>query len=192
MASAITHFSVAAALTIPAAASPALRMVLPRWGIPVSCGILAAAPDLDTFTMRALDIPYGSFFGHRGFFHSPIFLILASGLLAMVVVRRQKPSTWACLTAIWAGSAITHPLLDMMTDGGSGVMLLFPFSESRLFFAWRPIHVSPLDITSFFNRAGYILASELPFCLAAIAIGLAGAIPAFVREKRAGHTRAQL
>ena len=157
MASAITHFIVAASLAIPA---------LPRWRIPLSCGLIAVAPDFDTFAMRAFDIPYGSFFGHRGFFHSPFFLILFCALLAAMVARRH-------LTWIWAGAAITHPLLDMLTDGGAGVMLLFPFSQSRLFFPWRPIHVSPLDIASFFSRAGGILLSELPFCLAAVVIGLA-------------------
>lgn len=173
MASAITHFIVGAALALPAAESPVMRKVLPGWQIPVSCGLLAAAPDLDTFAMRAFEIPYGSFFGHRGFFHSPFFLILFSAFLAAVVARRQTRSTWLWLTLLWAGASITHPLLDMLTDGGAGVMLLYPFSEARVFFPWQPIHVSPLDISSFFRRAGDILLSELPFCAAAVAIGLA-------------------
>ena len=53
-------------------------------------------------------------------------------------------------------------------------MLLLPFSTARLFFPWRPIHVSPLGIAAFFHRAGYILRSEFPFCMTAIAIGAAG------------------
>ncbi len=77
------------------------------------------------------------------------------------------------LAAVWAGAAITHPLLDMLTDGGSGVMVLFPFSTERFFFPWRPIRVSPLSIAHFFDRAGEILWSELPFCAAAIVLGLA-------------------
>lgn len=177
MASAISHFIVAAALSLPTAESPILRRVLPTWGIPLSCGLLAVAPDADTFAMRAFGIPYGSFFGHRGFFHSPFFLILFSALLAAIVARRARSSwgrsTWIWLTLLWAGAAITHPLLDMLTDGGAGVMLLFPFSDARFFFPWRPIQVSPLDISSFFSRAGDILLSELPFCAGAIAIGLA-------------------
>lgn len=174
MASLITHFVVGAALAIPAAESGILRTVLPRWGIPVSCGLMAVAPDFDAIAMRALDIPYGSFWGHRGFFHSPFFLILLAALLAATIARRRTVKARIALTAIWAGAAITHPLLDMLTDGGSGVMLLFPFSTNRLFFAWRPIHVSPLDLTAFFSRAGGILLSELPFCAAAVAIGAAG------------------
>src|ERR1039458_2624340 len=76
MASAIAHFIVGAALALPAIESRTIREVLPRWAIPISCGALAVAPDLDTIAMRAFGIPYGSFFGHRGFFHSPFFLIL--------------------------------------------------------------------------------------------------------------------
>jgi inner membrane protein len=62
----------------------------------------------------------------------------------------------------------------MLTDGGAGVMLFFPFSESRLFFPWRPILVSPLNISQFFAVAGHVLRSELPFCVAAAAIGMFG------------------
>src|SRR6266513_551932 len=105
MASAITHFIVGAALALPALESRTIRSVMPRWAIPVSSGLLAVAPDLDTFAMRALKIPYSSFIGHRGFFHSPFFLILFSVLLASRLV-------WLAL--LWAGCAVTHPLLDSM------------------------------------------------------------------------------
>src|SRR5882724_2736620 len=169
MASAITHFIVGAALALPSIKAVSMRGVMPRWAIPVSAGLLAVAPDLDTFAMRAFQIPYRSFFGHRGFFHSPFFLILFSALLASIVARRRW---WLAL--VWSGCAVTHPLLDALTDGGSGVMLLFPFSEARLFFPWTPIHVSPLGILEFFDRAGYILSSEAPFCAAAITAGIVG------------------
>jgi inner membrane protein len=174
MASAITHFIVGTALALPALKSTAIREAIPPWAIPVSSGLLAVAPDFDTFAMRAFDIPYGSFFSHRGFFHSQFFLILFSAALAALVAGRHSWRAVTALTLLWASCAVTHPLLDALTDGGSGVMLLFPFSEARLFFAWRPIHVSPLSIARFFMKAGYILRSELPFCIAAIAIGVAG------------------
>ena len=135
--------------------------------------MLAVAPDFDTFVMRAFDIPYDSFFGHRGFFHSPFFLVAFSGALAATVARRHSRQAIAYLALTWAICAITHPLLDALTDGGSGVMLLFPVSEARLFFPWRPIHVSPISISRFFTKAGYIPRSELPFCIAAMAIGMA-------------------
>lgn len=173
MASAIAHFIVAGALALPASESQTLRLALPLWGIPVSCGLFAVFPDFDAITMRAFDIPYRSFFGHRGFFHSPFFLILIAALAATLVARRYGPAVVLALAAIWACAAITHPLLDMLTDGGAGVMLLFPFSSERLFFPWRPIHVSPLEVSRFASVAGYVLRSELPFCLAAAVAGIA-------------------
>lgn len=174
MASAITHFIVGAALAMPAIQSPAIREVLPRWAVPVSCGVLAAAPDLDVLAMLAFGIPSGGFFAHRGFFHSPFFLVLLAGSLAAIVAGRRSPRAALWLGLLWAGCAITHPLLDALTDGGSGVMLLFPFSSDRLFFPWRPIHVSPFSVVRFFSRAGYILRSEIPFWAGAGVGGAAG------------------
>jgi inner membrane protein len=163
MASAITHFTVGAALALPAR----FGGVLPRWAVPVTGGLLAAAPDLDTPLMFALDIPRASLFSHRGFFHSPFFLALFCSLLAVLVAGRA----WLPLAALWTACAVTHPLLDMLTDGGSGVMLLYPVWEARLFFPWRPIRVSPLTISRFFDRAGPILWSEAPFDAVAVFLG---------------------
>jgi inner membrane protein len=174
MASAITHFIVGAALALPALESPVIRSVMPGWAIPVSAGMFAVAPDFDTFVMLAFGVPYDSFIGHRGFFHSPFFLLLLAASLAAMATRRHPRPAAVWLAMMWAGCAITHPLLDAMTDGGLGVMLLFPFSEARLFFSWRPIHVSPLSMVRFFDNAGYILWSELPFCIAALVRGISG------------------
>lgn len=164
MASAITHFVVGASIGLPA--------VVPErgWWIPITCGLFGAAPDLDMYAMFAFDIPRGSIFSHRGFFHSPFFLALAAFTIAWLVMKKRG---WIALGALWTCAAVTHPLLDMLTDGGSGVMLLYPFSTERLFFPWRPIRVSPLGIARFFERAGEILFSEFPFNLAAVAAGLA-------------------
>jgi len=158
----------------PVMPRPVIRPVIPRWALPVTAGLWAAAPDLDTWLMFGLGLPRGSIFSHRGFFHSPFFLILAATLLAAAVAARLGRRTVAWLALMWAVSAVTHPLLDMLTDGGSGVMVLFPFSTGRYFFPWRPIRVSPLTIARFFDRAGPILWSELPFCAAALAVGIAG------------------
>jgi inner membrane protein len=173
VASAITHFIVGGALALPVLGSHAVRQVLPAWAIPVIAGLAGVAPDFDTWIVRPFDVPRGSLFAHRGFFHSPAFLTAFFSLLAIAVARGHSWRTAALLGAIWSGAAITHPLLDMLTTGG-GIMLLYPFSTERLFFPWRPIRVSPLSISRFFSRAGPILLSELPFCAAALAIGLAG------------------
>ena len=93
--------------------------------------------------------------------------------VAVLVAGRMGWRAAGCLAVLWAGAAITHPLLDMLTDGGRGVMLLFPISAERLFFPWRPIRVSPLSVIRFFDSPGPILWSELPFCAAAVLVGMA-------------------
>jgi inner membrane protein len=173
MASAITHFVVGASLALPALRSKPIRRVLTGWAIPVSAGLLAVTPDLDTYLARALGASRGSLLAHRGLFHSAAFLVLASALLAAFAAGRQ-PRSWMSLTCLWTCCAMTHPLLDMLTDGGAGVMLLYPLTAHRYFFPWRPMHVSPLGIVQFFGRAGYILKSEAPFCAAALVIGVFG------------------
>jgi inner membrane protein len=171
MASPFTHFVVGAALALPAVRFARLRGVLPPWAFPVIAGLLAVSPDIDVLWYRGF--PYDSALGHRGFSHAPFTLFVLASALATVVAQTFRRGA-AQLTLIWAASALTHPLLDMLTDGGSPVMVLFPFSLERLFFSWRPIHVSPLSALRFFSGAGYILKPELPFCLAAVAIGVTG------------------
>ncbi|HUE21013.1 MAG TPA: metal-dependent hydrolase [Bryobacteraceae bacterium] len=184
MPSVITHFIVGAALALPAIESRTIREVLPRWAIPFSSGILAVVPDFDVFGRRAFGIANGSFFSHRGFFHSQFFLILLAGSLAAVLAGRRSPRAALWLGLLWAGCAVTHPLLDALTDGGSGVMLLFPFSTKRLFFPWRPIHVSPLGLSRLFGKAGYLLRWEMPVCIAAMTVGAAGWWTARAWERR--------
>lgn len=149
MASLPTHFVVGAAIST-------------RRSWIVTSGLFAILPDFDTLLMQMFGIPYGSFLGHRGFFHSPFFLCA----LAFLCARRLSPGL------MWAAAAISHPLLDAMTDGGLGIMLLFPLSTERYFLPWRPIHVSPLGIAAFFEAPGHILLSELPFCAAAALAGI--------------------
>ena len=173
MASAITHFIVGASVALPLMDAVPLRATLPRWAIPVTAGLFGVLPDLDTYAMFAFGIPRGSLFSHRGVFHSPFFLALLAFAIAGIAARGRS---WAALGLLWTCGAITHPLLDMLTDGGSGVMLLFPLSSERLFFPWRPIRVSPLGIVRFFDRAGEILASEFPFDAAAVIAGTAARI----------------
>lgn len=176
MASAITHFVVGASVGLPAIRSRWIRRALPAWAIPVTAGLLAVAPDLDTYAMFAFHIQRSSLFSHRGIFHSPFFLVLLCVLLAEVTARRYCWPVAASLAALWSVAAITHPVLDMLTDGGTGVALLYPYSADRLFFPWRPIHVSPLGIAQFFRGAGYILRSELPFDAIAAALGFGALI----------------
>lgn len=128
------HFLVGATLALPAVKSRELRKVLPAWTIPISSGILATVPDLDLAWKHIFGQVHANIAGHRGLFHSPFFLILASGVLAAIVAWHHSRKAFAGLWLLWAVCMITHPLLDALTTGGSGVMLLLPFTRAISFF----------------------------------------------------------
>jgi inner membrane protein len=112
-------------------------------------GLCACAPDLDVLAFR-FGVPYGSQWGHRGWTHSIVFAA-AFGLLVAALFRR--PGFWP-LAAWLALATLSHPLLDMLTNGGRGVALWWPFDARRLFFPWQPIEVSPLGAAAFFGEWG--------------------------------------
>ena len=131
----------------------------------VAGAILTALPDVDVIAFR-LGIPYGSTFGHRGFTHSIIFAALASIIAALIVRgdRRTCVFLFAC--------ALSHGLLDAMTNGGRGIAFFSPFSNERYFLPWRPIQVSPIGAVD-----ARVLVSELRWVwLPAMAIAAAASI----------------
>jgi inner membrane protein len=59
-------------------------------------------------------------------------------------------------------STLSHGILDALTSGGLGVAFFAPFDNSRYFFPWRPIRVSPISVSGFFSSRGLqVLRSEL-------------------------------
>ena len=60
-------------------------------------------------------------------------------------------------------SAITasHGVLDALTNGGHGVAFFSPFVNTRYFFPWRPLGVSPMGISLFSDRGIQVVLSEL-------------------------------
>jgi inner membrane protein len=135
-------------------------------------------PDLDVLAFR-FGIPYASPLGHRGFTHSILFAVLWSLLLTYLLHRRQalvlRGSTQR-LSRVFAFvllflATMSHGLLDACTNGGLGVGFFIPFENSRYFFPWRPIAVSPIGVTNFFDsRAWSVILSE------ALWIGLPGLV----------------
>ena len=188
MASSSAHFIVGAALALPALKSRQLTDLLPGWTIPITAGLLAVIPDFDLAGRRLFGIRSPSVFSHRGFFHSPFFLVLFAGAIALIVARSAPRKTFLCLWLVWTGCVITHPLLDALTDGGRGVMLLIPFSRARLYFPWHQIH-TPDKSVHLFARALLVRATEIPFCAAAIAAGISGLL--FWKLNRVQRTRPQ-
>ena len=118
------------------------KMPVRLWVLSVVCAVL---PDVDVWAF-SLGIPYGHFFGHRGFFHSPFFAACSSFILLCLVMwevklfSKQWWKYWIYLFIL----AASHGLLDACTNGGLGVALLSPFSNTRYFFPWTPIQVSAI------------------------------------------------
>jgi inner membrane protein len=56
---------------------------------------------------------------------------------------------------------ISHGCLDALTDGGLGVAFFAPLDQTRYFFPWRPIEVSPIGLDFFSARGLTVIESEL-------------------------------
>ena len=157
MASAFGHVAVAYAMgkTLnPARASTRF------WVWTVLCCVL---PDADVVGL-VLGIPYEHLLGHRGVTHSIAFAML----VGIVVPKLAVPAVpgWGILygkMAMYFGLVtLSHGFLDAFTDGGLGIAFFAPFDETRYFFPWRPITVSPIGLAEFFSSWGVgVLISEL-------------------------------
>ena len=157
MPSVITHLVIAVAAGKAFAPS-----VVPRrfWFLSIICSVI---PDADVIGFL-FDIPYSHFFGHRGFFHSPFFGFLLSLFIVSVFFRNEKRFAklwWFYVTYFFVLSA-SHGLLDAFTNGGLGIALLSPFDDTRYFFPWSPIMVSPIGVKAFVSKWGLmVIKSEL-------------------------------
>jgi len=146
------------------------RAISPRL---LAAGAVAAMlPDADVLAFK-FGIAYADAFGHRGATHS-IALALALAALAACAWRLLRTTPGRAFVFVGL-AALSHPLLDALTDGGLGVALAWPFSADRFFFPSRPVEVSPIGARFFSARGLDVLASEacwvwLPCALAALAI----------------------
>ncbi len=148
-------------LTHPA---PALCLGYVLGGSVVSTHLLLAGvlctllPDLDVAGFN-FGIKYADALGHRGLSHSLLFALTIGALawLAAPLLRARRG-----LAFLFCGGAVlSHIALDALTNGGLGVAVLWPFSDQRYFFPWRPIVVSPFSISRFFSDWGKrVLISE--------------------------------
>jgi len=127
------------------------------------CIISSTLSDIDGLAF-ALGIPYNSFFGHRGFFHSITFALILSLLIMHICFPYIKPFTgmWFYYETIFFMLSVSHGILDAMTEGGKGVAFFSPFSQKRYLFPWKPMIACPLTIGDFFSEWGKIaVKSEL-------------------------------
>ena len=124
-------------------------------------GGCAMMPDSDVIFAALTGAPRGSMFAHRGFTHSIFFAASFGAIVAFFAARFLKTNvSFLKLFVLFALATFTHPLLDMLTDGGSGVALLAPFSNERFFFPFRPVEVSPIGFGFFTERGWTVIQSE--------------------------------
>ncbi len=127
----------------------------------VLTAVCAMIPDADVLAY-SFGAARGGMFSHRGFTHSIIFAILFGSLAAFIARRFLKaPFSFAKLAVFFSLATLSHPLLDMLTNGGSGVALLAPVSSARFAFPWRPIEVSPIGMRFFSDRGLVVILSEI-------------------------------
>jgi inner membrane protein len=80
-------------------------------------------------------------------------------LLAFPRVR-QKWTRFLLFSYFFAVTA-SHGVLDAMTDGGLGIAFFAPFDNTRYFFPFRPIKVSPIGLAFLSARGLDVVWSEL-------------------------------
>lgn len=131
----------------------------PVWVLGAACSIL---PDADVIGV-AFGIPFRSVLGHRGLSHSLPFAVVVAALVVALGVRKTPDgvSRWRLGLYFFLATA-SHGVLDALTNGGPGIAFFAPFDETRYFFPFRPVVVSPLGIRPFFSEWGLrVLGSEL-------------------------------
>ena len=122
----------------------------------MACAIL---PDADLIS-RWFDIPHTADLGHRGATHTILFALLMGALGAGGAASFRTSRAWAAGFLFLA--TLSHPLADMLTDGGKGIMLFWPLSDKRFRWLVHPVDVSPIGVRSLINGTlDDILLSEL-------------------------------
>ena len=129
------------------------------WAVGAVCSML---PDIDVVGFR-FGIHYGDFWGHRGVTHSIAFAAVLAGTIVILAFPSGVSNLSRLLLWIYLFLATaSHGFLDAMTDGGLGVAFFAPFDNTRYFFPWTPIRVSPIGISRFFSARGLaVVRSEL-------------------------------
>tara|TARA_B110000091_G_scaffold214438_1_gene267882 strand:+ start:4485 stop:5027 length:543 start_codon:yes stop_codon:yes gene_type:complete len=141
------------------------------WKLIILAVVAAIIPDADVIGFQ-FGISYGGFWGHRGVTHSFLFAFFFAILVTFLFYRKQFLTKKGILLILFFFlCTASHSILDAMTTGGYGVAFFSPFNDTRYFFPWRPIKVSPLGILRFFSERGLqVIRSEIGW------IGLPGIV----------------
>jgi len=100
-------------------------------------------PDADIVS-RYFGVPHTADFGHRGATHTLAFALFIAAL-ALAAPRQSRNNALRVFTFILI-STLSHPLADMMNDGGKGIMLLWPLDHDRFKFLLHPVKVSAVGL----------------------------------------------
>jgi inner membrane protein len=108
--------------------------------------VLSMLPDADAISFN-FGIQYEDEWGHRGATHSLAFS-LALGLVIGILAQRFR--LHGMRTGLLASAVLlSHAVLDMLTNGGLGCALFWPFDPTRYFAPWNPIPVAPIGLYYF-------------------------------------------
>lgn|SRR5262249_51654628 len=124
--------------------------------------ILSVLPDVDGLFYTT--IPYGHLFGHRGLTHSLLFAVVAGLATALIFLQTKwrDEHSFGALALFFTMVTASHGFFDAMTNGGLGVAFLAPFDNTRYFFPFRPIPVSPMTVRGLLSERGlYVMQVEL-------------------------------
>jgi inner membrane protein len=99
--------------------------------------------------------------GHRGLSHSLAFALVLGCIVTFLAFRRL-PERWTRFLLISYFFVVTasHGALDAMTNGGLGIAFFAPFDNTRYFFPFRPVKVSPIGLSFFSARGLDVIWSE--------------------------------
>ena len=155
---------------VPLAAAVAMGRTRISMPVIVTAMVLAMVPDADVLGFK-LGVKYADTWGHRGATHSIIF----AAFVAAIVTAAVHPVRWRLVWPYLFAAMASHGLRDMMTNGGLGAAILWPFSNERYFATVQPIRVSPIGAAFFSDRARVVMLSELRMIwVPAIITGLSG------------------
>jgi inner membrane protein len=101
---------------------------------------LATLPDADVVLVSLGASELGPL-GHRGAMHS-FGMAIAVGAACAIAARRWR---WPVVRTAVAGAAAiaSHTVLDLLGNGGKSLTLLWPLSDARYHFWWRPLPDAP-------------------------------------------------
>jgi len=146
MTTVVTHALVGIAISRSITADASNQNRRPH-DIDIMAAIFAMLPDIDVLSFR-LGISYGDPLGHRGLSHSITFAVLCSIAGIISVHSGNGISRWKRMIVLFL-AVLSHPILDMLSNGGLGCAFFAPISWDRYFLPnlLRIIPVSPIGLS---------------------------------------------